>query len=124
MKYVKLFEQFVVESRITHGKESVYDISNDTPTNFVDGLEIDPKSGSDVFFLNDDKTAIVTSRMSNLVYHGRDLPKGMNLNNVKYVYASPEESFYTPDDYVKLIKAVYRGNRATSLKPIPSSSIA
>lgn len=73
-------------------------------------------TGKDVFFFKDENIASVIERTTSLIYNGK---KGdfKLLNDLKYVYASYEDSFYTPIDFAKLIRGIYHGVRSR-VKPI------
>lgn len=101
--------------RITHGNSTEYSLHGKPERVFVKQFE-DKDKGFDIFFLKDNETAIVTDRMTNISYHGQkgDFP---NLNLVKYIYSTYDDGFYTPEDFCKLIKGVYKGTKAR-VKPL------
>lgn len=101
--------------RVTYGNASEYALNGEPEKIFVKRF-LNKDKGFDIFFLDDNATAIVSDRMSNIIYHGAkgDFP---NLNRVKYVYSTYDEGFYKPEDFSKLIKSVYRGTK-TRVKPL------
>lgn len=109
------FDDFVNEARITWGEELAYNLNHDKPTIFVKAYE---GQSVDIFFTKDGRSAIVTQRTSNLVFHGKDAGKNVNVSDVKYVFCGLEKEFYSPEDYKKLINAIYRGSRNPKIKPI------
>ena len=112
--HIPKFEDFVNEARITWGEELAYNLNHDAPITFVKAYE---GQGADIFFTKDGRSAIVTQRMTNLVSHGKD-SKSMNVSDVKFVYCGLEKEFYSPEDYKKLLNAVYKGSRNPKVKPM------
>jgi len=96
----------VTEARITHGSNEIHDLNSDTPQQFVKRYDKE-----DIFFTNDGQ-AVVTKRSSNIVYHGKDGGKSINMSNTKFVYCGIEKQFYSVEDYRKILKAVYIGKKA------------
>lgn len=114
MKYVNDFNGFINESvKITTGAEEIYDLNNETPQQFVREYE----NTKVVIFFTKNNEAIITSGMSNMVYHGRDGGKTMKTDNVKFVYIAEDNAFYKVDDYKKMLKAGYSGKQV-NVKPI------
>jgi len=108
MKKIILFEEFINESRITYGAEEIHDLGNMPRKEFA----AQHKGESvDIFFTKDSK-ATVSDRKSNVIYHGKDAAKSIKLGDVQYIYAGLEDEFYKPEDWVKLLAAVYKGRRA------------
>jgi hypothetical protein len=114
-KHIPSFDSFVNEARITWGEELAYNLNHDRPLTFVKAYE---GQGIDIFFTKDGRSAIVTQRTSNLISHGKDAGKSMNTSDVKFVYCGLEEEFYSPEDYKKLLNAVYKGSRNPKVKPL------
>jgi hypothetical protein len=115
LEYVKSWnESEVNEARITWGEELAYNLNHDSPSTFVKAYE---GQSVDIFFTKDHRSAIVTQRTRNIISHGKDSGKSMNLTDVKFVYCGIEKEFYSVEDYKKLLKAVYGGKRA-SIKPM------
>jgi len=115
MKNIPTFDSFINEARITWGEELAYNLNHDRPLTFVKAYE---GQGVDIFFTKDGRSAIVTQRTSNLISHGKDTGKSMNTSDVKFVYCGLEKEFYTPEDYKKLLNAVYKGSRNPKVTPI------
>ena len=114
-KHIPSFDSFVNEARITWGEELAYNLNHDTPKVFIRAYE---GQGVDIFFTKDGRSAIVTQRTSNLVSHGKDAAKSMNTSDVKFVYCGLEKEFYSPEDYKKLLNAVYKGSRNPKVKAL------
>lgn len=119
MKHIQLFENFNESStRVTWGEEEVHEL-NDEPINlFIKKYE---GKKNDIFFTTDGK-AIVTGRMANLSYHGKDSGKNIKGNNIKFVYCTLENEFYSLDDFKKLLRSVYNGSRPR-IKPLDANEI-
>ena len=120
MKHIKLFESFLNEdsNRITWGEEEIHDLNDEPVTLFAKKYE---GTKNDIFFTNDGK-AYVTVRMSNISYHGKDSGKNIKGDNVKFVYCALENEFYSLEDFKKLLKSVYNGNRPR-IKPLTTNEI-
>ncbi len=102
--------------RVTNGESLSYSL-NGTPDKIFVKKFLNKDKGYDIFFfLKDDETAIVSDRTSSIVWHGKkgDFP---GTDYVKYVYSTFDEEFYTPEDFSKLIRGVYKGSKAR-VKPI------
>lgn len=118
MEHIMLFENFGEPGRITWGEEEIHDLKDEPISIFAKKYE---GTKNDVFFTKDGK-AHVTVRMSNLTYHGKDSGKNIKGDNVKAVYCALEGGFYSIDDYKKLLKSVYNGNRSR-IKPLNINDI-
>ena len=95
--------------RVTSGSEEIHQL-NDEPIKFFANKYKD--KSVDIFFLKDNKASI-SKRTSNLIYHGKDSGKSLkNQDNIKYVYSGLEDSFYTLENWKKLISSVYKGTNS------------
>lgn len=108
---MKNYIQFLNE-RVTFGEEEVWQLQ-ESPPSFASKYA---GQAVDIFFTTDGK-ASVTKRTSNLIFHGKDGGKGLDIKNVKYVYSGLEDEFYDSKDYGKLLRSVYMG-KDSRIKPI------
>jgi len=114
MNNVKSYNEFnqlnEEHQRITWGEEKVYDFTG-TPEEFVRKYR-NTKDGVDIFFTNDGQ-ATVTKRSYNLTAHGsKSDQKYIKDQDVKYVWGSYEDEFWTPEDYKKMLGGVYYGKNS------------
>jgi len=109
-----------LNERIVHGEEEIWEL-NEPIKLFVEKYKGKPV---DIFFTNDGK-ASVTKRTQNLVMHGKDSGRSLNLNNVKHVYSGLDNKFYRPEDIGKIFKSAYLGSnsRVRAINPNESTKI-
>lgn len=122
-KYSEFMNEATNDKRITYGPEEIYQLNNDEPKFFVTQFR-HRKEPPDVFFTNDGY-ATVTGRGWNLTSHAEDKGKYIRRKSeIKFVYASHEDEFYTLEDYLLLLRAIYMGTRVPKkVQPLHSSKL-
>lgn len=96
------------QARITHGSEEIHKLNDQPIKSFASQYSGDPV---DIFFTNSG-TAHVTKRTTNLISHGKDSGKSLNLKDVKIIYSGLGDEFYKPTEFGAYLKSVYMGSKS------------